>query len=129
MPREFPRARRVEEQLLRLLSELIRREVRDPRVGPLTVTAVEVARDLGHARVFVTPFAGGGDAALLVEALQGTAGFLRHEIRKQMRLRVAPEREFRADESIERGARLSTLIDDAVASDRRRAAAADPAEE
>ncbi|MBM5812404.1 MAG: 30S ribosome-binding factor RbfA [Gammaproteobacteria bacterium] len=129
MPREFPRARRIEEQLLRLLPELIRREIRDPRVGPLTITAVEVARDLSHARVYVTPFAGAGDAVAIVAALRSAAGFLRHAVRNQMGLKVAPELDFRVDESIEQGARLTALIDEAVAGDRRRTAAADPAEE
>ena len=118
MPREFPRARRVEEQLKRLLPEQIRREVKDPRVGLITITAVEVSRDLTHASVFFTPFAGVGDAAAALEALRHAAGFLRHQIRKQMRLRVAPELVFQVDESIERAARLSALIHDAVESDR-----------
>lgn len=120
MPREFSRSRRVEEQLKRVLSELIRREVKDPRLGPVTVTAVEVSRDLGHARVYVTPFAGLGDPAHVIETLTHAAGYLRHELRKEMRLRVTPELDFRIDESIERGARLSRLIDEAVASDRDR---------
>lgn len=122
MPREFARSRRVEEQLKRLLSELIRREVKDPRLGPVTVTAVEVSKDLAHARVFVTPFAGLGDAAHALETLQHAAGYLRHELRKAMNLRVTPELDFRLDESIERGARLSRLIDEAVAADRQRSA-------
>jgi ribosome-binding factor A len=121
MPREFSRSRRVEEQVKRLLAELIRREVKDPRLGPVTVTAVEISKDLGHARVFVTPFAGLGDPAHVLETLQHAAGYLRHELRKSMSLRVTPELDFRIDESIERGARLSRLIDEAVASDRERA--------
>jgi ribosome-binding factor A len=121
MPREFSRSRRVEEQVKRLLAELIRREVKDPRLGPVTVTAVEISKDLGHARVFVTPFAGLGDPAHVIETLQHAAGYLRHELRKAMSLRVTPELDFRLDESIERGARLSRLIDEAVASDRERA--------
>ena len=121
MPREFSRSRRVEEQVKRLLAEIIRREVKDPRLGPVTVTAVEISKDLGHARVFVTPFAGLGDPAHVIEALQHAAGYLRHELRKAMSLRVTPELDFRLDESIERGARLSRLIDEAVASDRERA--------
>lgn len=121
MPREFSRSRRVEEQLKRILSELIRREVKDPRLGPVTVTAVEVSRDLGHARVFVTPFAGLGEPAHVIETLQHAAGYLRHELRKAMSLRVTPELDFRLDESIERGARLSRLIDEALASDREHA--------
>jgi ribosome-binding factor A len=126
MPREFPRARRVEEQLKRLLSELVRREVKDPRVGLITITSAEVSKDLTHANVYFTPFAGSGDAAAALEALQHAAGFLRHQVRNQMRLRVAPEIEFRIDDSVERGARLSALIHDAVESDRKRHVETEP---
>ena len=120
MPREFPRARRVEEQLKRLLSELVRREVKDPRVGLITITTVEVSRDLTHARIYFTPFAGIGDADAALEALRHAAGYLRIQVRNQMRLRSAPELDFQLDDSIERGARLSSLISDAVESDRSR---------
>jgi ribosome-binding factor A len=120
MPREFPRARRVEEQLKRLLVDLVRREVKDPRVGLITITAVEVSRDLSHANVYFTPFAGEGDAKAALEALQHAAGYLRHQVRNEMRLRVAPELAFHIDDSVERGARLSALIHDAVEDDRRR---------
>ncbi len=120
MPREYPRARRVEEQLKRLLAELVRREVKDPRVGLITITAAEVSRDLTHADVYFTPFAGVGDAAAALEALRHAAGFLRHQVRNQMRLRVAPEIDFHIDDSLERGARLSALIHDAVEDDRKR---------
>lgn len=119
MPKEFSRSRRVEENLKRLLSELVRREVKDPRVGLVTITAVEVSRDLTHAKVFVTPFAGQGDAEAMLQALRHAAGFLRHELRHDLRLRVTPELDFRLDESIERGARVSALISEAVASDER----------
>lgn len=120
MPREFPRARRVEEQLKRLLVDLVRREVKDPRVGLITITAVEVSRDLSHANVYFTPFAGEGDAKAALEALRHAAGYLRHQVRNEMRLRVAPELAFHIDDSVERGARLSALIHDAVEDDRRR---------
>ena len=120
MPREFPRARRIEEQLKRLLSELVRREVKDPRVGLITITSAEVSKDLSHANVYFTPFAGIGDAGAALEALQHAAGFLRHQVRDQMRLRVAPEIVFHIDDSVERGARLSALISDAVENDRKR---------
>jgi len=126
MPREYPRARRVEEQLKRLLSELVRREVKDPRVGLITITSAEVSRDLTHANVYFTPFAGVGDPKAALEALQHAAGFLRHQVRNQMRLRVAPEIQFHIDDSVERGARLSALIDDVVDSDRRRHVEPDP---
>ena len=126
MPREYPRARRIEEQLKRLLSDLVRREVKDPRVGLITITSAEVSRDLTHANVYFTPFAGSGNAAAALEALQHAAGFLRHQVRNQMRLRVAPELVFHIDDSVERGARLSELIHDAVESDRRRHVESDP---
>lgn len=126
MPREYPRARRVEEQLKRLLSELVRREVKDPRVGLVTITAIAVSKDLSHARVYFTPFAGAGDAAATLEALRHAAGYLRLQVRNQMRLRVAPELDFRLDDSVERGARLSALIHDAVEDDRRRHVESDP---
>jgi ribosome-binding factor A len=126
MPREFPRARRIEEQLKRLLSDLVRREVKDPRVGLITITSAEVSRDLTHANVYFTPFAGSGNAAAALEALQHAAGFLRHQVRNQRRLRVAPELVFHIDDSVERGARLSELIHDAVESDRRRHVESDP---
>jgi ribosome-binding factor A len=126
MPREYPRARRVEEQLKRLLSDLLRREVKDPRVGPVTITGVEVTKDLSHARVYFTPFAGVGDAAAALEALRHAAGYLRVQVRNEMRLRVAPDLDFQLDDSVERGARLSALNHDAVESDRRRHVEPDP---
>ena len=126
MPREYPRARRVEEQLKRLLSELVRREVKDPRVGLITITSAEVTKDLTHANIYFTPFAGVGDAKAALEALRHAAGFLRIQVRNQMRLRVAPELDFHIDDSIERGARLTTLIHDAVESDRSRHVEPDP---
>jgi ribosome-binding factor A len=129
MPREFPRARRVEEQLKRLLAELIRREVKDPRVGLITITSAEVSRDLTHAKVFFTPFAGVGDAEAALEALRHASGYLRHQVRNQMRLRVAPELDFHIDDSVERGAKLSALIHDAVESDRQRHVDPEPDEE
>jgi ribosome-binding factor A len=129
MPREYPRARRVEEQLKRLLADLIRREVKDPRVGLITITSAEVSRDLTHAKVYFTPFAGIGDAAAALEALRHASGFLRHQVRNLMRLRVAPEIDFQIDDSVERGARLSTLIHEAVASDRARHVETDPEKE
>lgn len=110
----------MEEQLKRLLSDLVRREVKDPRVGPVTITGVEVTKDLSHARIYFTPFAGIGDAPAALEALRHAAGYLRHQVRNEMRLRVAPELDFQLDDSVERGARLSALIHDAVESDRKR---------
>jgi ribosome-binding factor A len=117
MPREFSRTRRVEEQILRLLAELVRREVKDPRVGPVTLTAVEVSRDMSHAKVFFLPFDQQRDPADVGRALASAAGFLRSHLRKQLAMRHVPELHFLPDESIERAAKLSALINTAVRED------------
>ena len=128
MPKDFQRSRRVEEQIQRLLVDLLRREVKDPRVGLVTITGVEVSRDLSHAKVFFLPF----DAKRPVEevrtALASAAGFLRIHLKKQLQIRHVPELRFVPDQSIDEAARLSALINSAVASDARRAAPAAPAQ-
>ena len=129
MPREFHRSRRVEEQLQRLLAELVRREVRDPRIGAVTITAVEVSRDLSHAKVFFLPFDSARPSAEVAAALGSAAGFLRVQLKRQLQMRQVPELRFVPDEAIEKGVRLSALINAAVASDQARAAAADPGPE
>jgi ribosome-binding factor A len=120
MPRDFSRTRRVEEQVLRLLAELVRREVKDPRVGLVTLTAVEISRDMSHAKVFFLPFDRQRDPAEVGRALASAAGFLRSHLRKQLAMRHVPELHFLADESIERAAKLSALISTAVRADEAR---------
>ncbi len=119
MSREFPRARRVGEQVQRSLSEIIRREFGDPAVNTVSLTEVRVSRDLSHATVFVSLLDPGADPAPVVQQLQAAAGMLRGRLGRAMKIRQVPELHFRHDESLERGARLSALIDEAVASDRR----------
>ena len=114
MPREFSRAARIADQIQRDLSELIRLEVKDPRVGMVTITAVEVSRDLSHARVFVTSLADQAAMQDSLRALHHAAGFLRSRLAHTLSLRTVPELQFVYDESVERGARLSRLIDEAV---------------
>ena len=119
MAKEFSRTRRVGEQIQRELAALIRTELKDPRLGSITVLAVEVSRDLSHAKVFVTAL--GGDEAANAQALsilRRAAGFLRRELGRSLHTRTTPELHFVLDTSIERGARLSALIDEAVAKDR-----------
>jgi ribosome-binding factor A len=118
MPRDFPRTRRVGEQMQRELSALIRQEVKDPRVGMVTVSAVEVTRDLAHAKVFITVLGDAETRDASLAALNKAAGFLRHELGQRMLTRTVPQLRFVYDESIERGSRLSALIDRAVKSDR-----------
>jgi len=118
MPREFSRTRRVGEQMQRELAELVRAELKDPRLGMVTIQAVEVTRDLGHAKVFFTVLGNAGTVAETQAVLQHAAGFLRGELGRRMVLRGVPQLHFVYDESVERGTRLSHLIDEAVASDR-----------
>jgi len=119
MKRTGQRAQRVGEQLQRELAELLRDSVKDPRVGRVTITAVEVSADLSHAKVFVTHLAGRDHADEAVRALQHTAGFLRSELAHRMNLYSVPQLHFAYDDSIESGMRLSQLIDAAVAGDRK----------
>ncbi|WP_127476836.1 30S ribosome-binding factor RbfA [Sulfurivermis fontis] len=112
------RSRRVGEQMQRELALLIQQELKDPRLGMITVSGVEVTRDFAHAKVFVTVL--GDDAGQVEKSLEGlrhAAGFLRRELGRRMQLRTIPELHFVHDTSVERGTRLSALIDQAVASD------------
>lgn len=121
MSKEFSRTRRVAEQMQRELAQLIQMEVKDPRVGMVTVSAVEVSRDLSHAKVFVTRIdQGDGGIDESLAALRRASGFLRRELGRRMRVRTVPELHFVHDVSIERGNRLSDLIDRAVAEDRKK---------
>ncbi|MBS9405192.1 30S ribosome-binding factor RbfA [Halomonas sp. TRM85114] len=127
--REFKRTDRVADQLQKELAVLIQREVKDPRLGMVTVSGVEVSRDLGYADVHVT-LLGEEDAARVKEnlkVLKQAAGFLRSQIARRVKLRHVPELRFHYDESVVRGQRLSSLIDEAVQTDRLRQDAEDDA--
>src|SRR3977135_375542 len=104
------RLRRIADQIQRELSDLLRAELKDPRVGMITLTGVEVSPDLAHARVFFTTLADATSLARVEAGLQGAAGFLRAQLGKRLSLRVTPEIHFRHDASVERGVRLSQLI-------------------
>ena len=119
MKRHSQRAERVADQMQRELSQLLREEVKDPRVGTITITSVEVSADLSHAKVFFTHLAGREQADAAVQALQRTAGFLRTELSRRLGLYSVPQIHFAYDDSIEAGLRLSQLIDEAVAADRK----------
>lgn len=123
MAKEYSRTQRVADQMQRELALLIQREVRDPRVGMITVTAAEVSRDLAHAKIFITLMgeAGDDDIALNLAALKDAAGFLRAQLGRVMKLRSIPQLHFFYDESVRRGVHLSSLIERAVAEDRQHA--------
>lgn len=118
MKKNSSRLRRVEDQLQRELAQLIQRELKDPRLGMITVTAVEVTKEMEHAIVFVTEL--GGDEQShneSVKVLNHAAGFLRREVGRNLTLRHVPEIRFKYDASVESGIRLANLIDAARAAD------------
>ncbi|MBB6091910.1 ribosome-binding factor A [Povalibacter uvarum] len=111
----FPRHRRVAQQIQRALSDLIRREIRDPRLGMLTLTEVRVSSDLSYATVYYSVLNANREEAH--EVLIAAADILRGPLGRALGLRHAPELRFVADELIESGAHLSALISKAVNDD------------
>ena len=117
MPAGFSRSDRVAEQIRRELAELIRLELKDPRVNLVTITGVEVTPDYAHAKVFYTTLAPADQRAELERGLKRSSGFLRREIGRRVKIHHNPELHFVFDASVEHGSHLSQLIDKAVASD------------
>jgi ribosome-binding factor A len=109
----------VGDQIQRELADLLAHEVKDPRVGPVTITGVDVSGDLSHAIVRFTHLAGRDTAKAAADALARTAGFLRSELSKRLNLYSVPQLSFAYDDSIESGIRMSQLIDEAIAADKR----------
>jgi ribosome-binding factor A len=122
------RAVRIAAQMQRSLAGLLRRGVKDPRVGNVTVTAVQLAPDLSVARVHFLPFAGSQEPRQVIEGLRSAAGYLRGEVARELQLRHAPRLEFEFDTQLERAVQLTQLIDHAVDADRARSEALTPPE-
>jgi ribosome-binding factor A len=120
MPKDYARSRRVGEQMQRLLGEVLLRDVKDPRAEGVSITAVEVSRDLSHATVWYSLLDPAADPAPAGEALARAAGLIRGKLGRAMYIRHVPALHFRHDESVARGAHLSELIDRAVAADKDR---------
>ena len=121
MPRDFPRTRRVGEQIQRELAALIRDEIDDPRIGMVSISGVEISRDLSHAKVFFSTMVSPGedqDPDVSLRVLQGAAGFLRRLLGQHLDMRHVPQLHFKQDNTLEQGARLSALIDNAVRADK-----------
>ena len=104
------RMRRVDEAMREVLSGAITSEIKDPRVGFVTVTAVETSPDLRHARVFVSVLGTDAERKETFEGLASIASHLKIRVGRALRLRVAPDIEFKADDSIARAARIETLL-------------------
>lgn len=107
------RVARLNEQLKRELTALIQFEVRDPRIGMVTITDVEVTPDLYHAKVYFTLLGDVDERRTAAEGLRAAAGFLRTEIGRRMHIRRAPELHFTFDETLEHAARIEQLLREA----------------
>ena len=128
MPNTNARHQSIEAQMQRSLAVLLPRAVKDPRVGFVTVTAVTLAADAGSAKIYVLPFGDKHTPDEVLAGLRSAAGFLRGEIGRELGLRHAPRLEFEIDTNLEKATALSKLIEQAVAGDQARGAAADPAD-
>ena len=117
MAREFKRTDRVGAQIQRELAELVRTSFDSRKIGMVTIQAVEVVRDFSHAKIYFTFLGGELDQRGVSKMLKQAAPRLRHELGQRMRIRTVPELHFVHDESIERGSRLTSLIEQAVKSD------------
>jgi ribosome-binding factor A len=116
MTAKAQRLARIEGEMQRVLSTLVAREVRDPRVGNITLTAVSVAPDLSTARIWFVPFGDKHTPEEVGEGLARASGFLRGELGRALQLRHAPKLEFIYDQQIEHADKLTRLIDGAVKS-------------
>lgn len=118
MAKEFSRTRRIAQQLQQELAQVLQRDMKDPRIGFVTVNDVDVSRDLSYAKVYVTFFE--EDEKLVqekVEALDAAAGYIRSLVAGRMKLRVMPELRFIYDSSLVEGMRMSNLVSRVISDD------------
>lgn len=114
MPKDYSRTRRVGEQVQREMAQLVQQEIKDPRLGLVTISAVKLSKDMSHANIFFTVLDDEHPIEETLKVLEGAAGFLRHELAKRMQLRIVPHIHFKYDESISYGNDLSALINKAI---------------
>lgn len=122
MAREFSRADRVAQELQKEIAIILQREVKDPRIGMVTVSDVEISRDLAYAKVFVT-FLFDNDPEAVQRGLQGlekASPYIRTLLGKAMRLRIVPELKFMYDQSLVEGMRMSNLVTQTIRNDEAR---------
>lgn len=122
MARDYARTDRVGQQIQKEIAMIIQREVKDPRLGMVTVNDVEITRDLAYAKVFVTFFTLEGQSEdESAKILNDAAGYIRTLLAKRIKARIMPELRFVYDRSMSEGVRMTTLVNEAVAEDERRA--------
>ncbi len=114
MAKAFSRSSRIAEQMQRELADLLQFEVKDPRVGMVTITEVEVTGDMAHAKVF---YSAAEATPELQAGLEKSSGFLRSQVAKRMLLRTVPQLHFEYDASADYGMKMTKLIDEALADD------------
>ena len=120
MSKEFSRSRRVAQQVQREVALILQREIKDPRIGMVTVSDVEVSRDLQHAKIFVTfLFDDEPNIKAGLKVLEDAAGYVRILLGKAMQLRVVPELRFAYDKTLVEGMRLSNLVTNTIREDER----------
>lgn len=115
MRKKFMRSDRVAQQVQRELADIIRNELKNQQIGLLTLTDVELTRDLSHAKVFYTLLNGDDDLEKTAEVLARSSGFLRSQLARRIQLFTVPTLTFIYDKSIAEGVALSQLIDQAIA--------------
>lgn len=106
------RPERLAEAIKKEISELLREELKDPRIGFVSITSVEVSKDLRYANVFVSVFGEPAQQKASIEALQKAHGFIRGELGRRIRLRYTPEITFKLDQSISHGSRIIALMEE-----------------
>src|SRR5262245_874880 len=111
------RTDRVAEELQHLVADLLLREIKDPRIGLVTVTGVKVSPDLRHARVYFSTLGDDHQRAQSLRGLTSAAGFVRTQVARRLNLRVAPEIVFELDDSLEQADRVARLLKDALPRD------------
>lgn len=119
MAKDFPRSRRIEDQIQRILSDVLRADMRDPRLSAAFITAVRVSRDLGVAWVYYSDLSTDAQASHELDAAFGSAeGFLRRRLAKELTVRRVPELRFERDTTVRDAADMDSLIDRAVGGSR-----------
>jgi ribosome-binding factor A len=118
MQKDSNRPRRVAELIRRELAMLIPRELDDPHAHQITITGAEVSRDMSSARIYYSLLSGAAEAKQTTKSLNRAAGFLRHVLMERVSLRTVPALRFYFDESVERGARIDSLIEQAISEDK-----------
>lgn len=106
------RTDKVRKALIREVSDLLQRGIKDPRIsGIVSVTDIDLSADCRYARIFVSVFGTEEDQKKTMDALESSTGFIRSEVSKRIQMRFAPEIKFKIDDSLERGARVTTILE------------------